>query len=274
MQVFRAEGVSVAFGCWIWNVCPGLDLQAIRIPKRWINRERPEFNESQIHTVPPDHDLTLQDSPPNKYALMQSQPPTTHPTITLDLPHPELCTSTNAAARAPSGGAGTGAGQFRHYSALSLVLTSTKWNWHDGELWRRVHTDNLQGEYLWPWRTADRRVWLSSGVKLATRPTTQAPGVTTCRHLRMRRSHRPPCQEQTTLGGEFHRRRTAPHPLSHRRRLAGGTMATRTRAGGGEVVGALGFYPPSPRSRERGLTRAKKGRDPRMALRLLTRAAR
>jgi hypothetical protein len=36
-------------------------------------------------------------------------------------------------------------------------------------------------------------------------------------------------------------------------------------------VGALGFYPPCPRSRERGLTRAKQGRDPRMALGLLTR---
>jgi hypothetical protein len=35
-------------------------------------------------------------------------------------------------------------------------------------------------------------------------------------------------------------------------------------------MGALGFYPPSPRSRECGPTRAKQGRDPCMALRLLT----
>ena len=40
------------------------------------------------------------------------------------------------------GGAGTGAGQFRHYSALPLVLTPAKWNWHVGELRRRVHTNN------------------------------------------------------------------------------------------------------------------------------------
>jgi hypothetical protein len=36
-------------------------------------------------------------------------------------------------------------------------------------------------------------------------------------------------------------------------------------------VGALGFYPPIPRSQERGPTRAKQWRDPRMALGLLTR---
>jgi hypothetical protein len=50
--------------------------------------------------------------------------------------------STRTVARAPSGGAGTGAAQFRHYNALTLVLTPTKWNWHVGELRRRVHTDN------------------------------------------------------------------------------------------------------------------------------------
>jgi hypothetical protein len=58
------------------------------------------------------------------------------------LPQPERRTSTSAAARAPSGGAGTAAGQFRHYSALSLVLTPAKWNWNVSEHWRRVHTDN------------------------------------------------------------------------------------------------------------------------------------
>jgi hypothetical protein len=30
-----------------------------------------------------------------------------------------------------------GAGQFRHYSVLTLVLTPAKWNWHVGELRRR-----------------------------------------------------------------------------------------------------------------------------------------
>jgi hypothetical protein len=71
-----------------------------------------------------------------------------------------------------------------------------------------------QGERSCPRRTVERRDWLSTGVKLATRPTTQAPWVTTRRQRRTRRSPQPPCQGQTTLSDEFHRRRTAPPSLT------------------------------------------------------------
>ena len=86
---------------------------------------------------------------------------------------------------------------------------------------------------------------------------------------RTRRSSRTPDFGPIAEKSTGRRRRTeSPHTAR-----GGVLVAMRNRANRGdrgEGARALGFYPPSPRSRGRGLTRAKQGSKPRMALGLLT----